>query len=158
MDHGEYAQPGFHFAGLLHASAVTHIEHQVGVHPESQLSCRLFVESYKAVSYLDFGCEVWPEVLLVPSPACEKYCLRLCRVKMEVSSVGPLNTLCGTGFEFFDHLIHVLPRGTHLMPSQKDRPSIRSTLSSTLFISLAVSIAKRIGDTGDLWGIPTSTG
>jgi len=46
-------------------------EHQVGVHPDCQQLCRLFVKSDEAVSYLDFGGDFGLEVLLVASPACQ---------------------------------------------------------------------------------------
>jgi hypothetical protein len=37
-------------------------ELQVGVHPDSQPLCRLFVELEEAVSYLGFSCKSRPEV------------------------------------------------------------------------------------------------
>jgi len=88
------------------------VEHQVGVQPDFHPSSHLYVESDEAVSYLDFGCEFPPEVILVASPACEECCLCLCSVELEISSAGPLDALCCAGFMFFDHRVQVLP-GSH---------------------------------------------
>jgi len=108
----ECAQSGFCCPGLLHASIVMLFERQVGIHPDSQPSCRLFIESDETISYLDLGCEFSLEVLLVAFAACEKCCLRLCGIELEISSAGPLDALCCAGFKSFDHLVHVLP-GCH---------------------------------------------
>ena len=67
------------------------------------------VKSDEAVSYLDFGGEFWPEVLLVASPGYEECCFRLRSVKLEVSPAGPFDALCSAGIKFLDHLVHVLP-------------------------------------------------
>jgi hypothetical protein len=108
----ECAQSAFCCPGHLHASVVMLFECQVGTHPDSQPSCRLFVESDETVSYLDFGREFWLEVLLMAFPACEKCSLHLCGVELEISSAGPLDALHCAGFKLFDHLVHVLP-GCH---------------------------------------------
>jgi len=108
----ECAQSGFCCPGLLHASVVVLFEPQVGVHPDSWSLRRPFIESDETVSYLDFGSEFRPEMLLVAFPACEKCFLHLCSVELEILSAGPLDAHCCAGFKFLGHLVHVLP-GCH---------------------------------------------
>jgi hypothetical protein len=61
------------------------------------------------MSYFDFCCEFWPEVLLVTSSVCEEGCFRLRSVEVEVSPACPLHALHCTGFELPDHPINILP-------------------------------------------------
>ena len=67
----EYMARGCCCRRLFHGSVAMLFEHQVGVHPDCQQLCRLFVKSDEAVSYLDFGGDFGLEVLLVASPACQ---------------------------------------------------------------------------------------
>jgi len=106
---GESAQSGFYCPGLLYGLVVMIFERQVGVHPDSPASSRLCIESDETVPYLNCVYEFRPEVLLVAFPACEQCGLRLCGVKLEISSAGLLNVLGCAGLKLFDHLVHILP-------------------------------------------------
>jgi hypothetical protein len=80
----------------------------VGVHPDSQPTCHFFDELDDVVSNFDFGCEFWPEVILVASPECEECCFCLRGVELEVAPAGPFDTLSCEGFKFLDYLVVVV--------------------------------------------------
>ena len=84
-----------------------HFECLMGVNPDPQPPCSLFVEPDDAFTHFDFRCEFCLGVLLVVYPGCIGRCFYLCSVERNVLLACSLDAVCCPGFEFRDHLVHV---------------------------------------------------
>ena len=117
MPSGQRPESCFSSFRVLYSLVVKLPDPSVGIHPGPQPPCRFPVHPDEAIPNSYIGCLLQTQVLLVALAAGGECCIGFCSVKLQLPSIRPVNSHSGTGLEFSDKLVNIVPccRPSHVI-------------------------------------------